>query len=299
MEEFKRKLTRKHRDEMARVSQKRIAKFKITVKYYLNTKLKPEISNDGEELYPLYFQILIKGKNTVNKSRNGGKKSNKEFNKIEKIINSDITFDFNNFRECINEVRKFYSKDFSELNNSEQTLIFDILTEKMLINEIIKDIRPFENNDYKISDFNDRFDIYHYNLEDSISYLLKKLIQKSLTKNDTNGNEENSKLLLEIIDWNSNPYKLYLYLKETYPSIERLIELYPFCFQIISEHDSKMIPEEREFLKDLFREMSYIQIYLQIKSYSSEWEKETRALGYDDFTVDSINREIHSLFLTQ
>ena len=104
MEDFKRKLTREHRDEMARVSQKRIAKFKVGVKYYLNTKLKPEISNDGEELYPLYFQILIKGKNTVNKSRCGGKKSNKEFDKLEKIVNSDIAFKFNNFMECINAI---------------------------------------------------------------------------------------------------------------------------------------------------------------------------------------------------
>lgn len=62
---------------------------KISIKYYLNTDLKPKISDSGEELFPLYFKVTVKQQATKIRSLTDcDLMTKKEFNSIEKAINS-------------------------------------------------------------------------------------------------------------------------------------------------------------------------------------------------------------------
>lgn len=290
MEEIKRKYVKKSHEG------------KISIKYFLNMKIKPEVSESGENVYPLYFQLLIKGKNTINKSRidDDEKYSIERLKKIENIINSDTKINFKNFRECINTVRNLFRMESSVLNNSDEVWLVKILREKMLINEIIKDLKPFEREHYNIKEFNDRFDIYHDILTESIAELLRITIKRILFSKIKSNTNVDTIYLLDIINWkSSNPYHLYLYLKDKYQDINDLITLFPYCFQIVSDIDLKLIPESRDWLLyDFFNNATYVEIYLDIKSLPNDLKnkdlEDTR-----DKLVDAINREIHSLFLTQ
>ena len=272
---------------------------KVSVKYYLNTRLKPEITETGQELYPLYFQLLIKGKNTVNKSRvddENAKFSIEKFRRLEEIINSETEIPFCHYMECKKFIRNNFADKSDHFNDYDYMSLFIILREKMLINKIVKDLRPFERNEFNINEFNIKFDIYNYKLKDSISKILKSNIQKLLTIEIRNESKGNAKSLFSIIDWvNANPYHIFKALSKQYPRINDLMKMFPYCFALIADDRLKIIPEKSDFIINQYGNDTYVNYYLEINSLTDE----PISIEYFDILHDSIKIELKRLFSSQ
>lgn len=81
--------------------------YKITIKHYLNTKLKPITIYENIEAYPLYLQIIYKRKNNTIKSFTGAYMSIKAFENMQKgLFYFDETSVYNDYNFRIEEEPK-------------------------------------------------------------------------------------------------------------------------------------------------------------------------------------------------
>jgi hypothetical protein len=205
---------------------------KVSVRYYLNTNLKPKISDTGENLYPLYFNIVVKRQNTTGKSLiETNLMTEKEFKLIEKHIN------FNTKEEFSRGFRNLFS------DSSSMELLIPILTEKFLIFDIIVQLNPFSKADFDIKSIMELFEHFNTTMNVAINKRLKLLL-KQLLKDEPKADNLIAKLYLRSLDWeNGNAFDLWLIIKDTAPVFNHLLKKFGRCFQVITGNDVLGLPE--------------------------------------------------------
>ncbi|MFN8353645.1 MAG: hypothetical protein U0Y10_04340 [Spirosomataceae bacterium] len=95
-----------------RTYQKHKTEYKITVKHYLNTKLKPEVTSDGRNVYPIYTVILAKRQNHYRRSLTFAYSTIDDFEEL--LIREKSLFDAE--KELLtNKIRKHFDEGNEDL----------------------------------------------------------------------------------------------------------------------------------------------------------------------------------------
>ena len=269
---------------------------KVSIRYYLNTKLKPEILDDCTKLYPLYFQIIVKRQTTFYRSHTkNNKMSIADFEKIKAVANA----------KKIEDVGKAFmplvSTDLSE-NNQEyyvRNLCMPILIEKDLIYDIVADLKPFDRANFNIKEFNENFELYNSEIKSTMSRLFRDLIKLLLEKNTNQDNFVSGNSFLKIVDWNSaNAYDLWFVLKDKFEQVDFLMKKYPYCFQILSGVNINNLTENDIWIIDFFAEQTYHNIKVGLK-FPYDLGFEGRSPMYDNPLFDPICKELRHFFFSE
>lgn len=269
---------------------------KVSIRYYLNTKLKPELSEDNRELYPLYFQLIVKRQKTLNRSHAKiNKMSIADFEKIKDVANS----------KKIEDVGKalipLISNDLSEKDreNNVANMCVPILVEKNLVYDIVADLKPFDRIDFDVKEFNKNFEIHNSEIKSTISDIFRDSIKLILEEQTNQDNYVLRNSFLKIIDWNNaNAYDLWAILKEKFLPIDLLMKEYPYCFQIISGVNINNLKENDIWIIDFFGAQTYQNIVLGLK-YVYEIGFKGRSPMYDNPLFDPICDELKKLFFNK
>ena len=243
---------------------------KITIKYYLNTDLKPKISELGEKLYPLYYQIIVKSKTTRGRSlAMDSLMSVEQFEKKKEYLNY----------HTIDELRDRLIKDShipeNEIIEDSDDQEYTSWEEKRLLYKITNGLHPFKRVNFDLREVIESYELHHLEVNVGINKKLNSIIKNLLTT------ELNSDLkatfYLKCIDWaKSNSYDLWVILKDTFPKINSLMEKYGRCFQILAKKNINNLQQEEMNILDV---VSFnTRIYLNTMY---EWR--------DIYTDDSLN----------
>lgn len=137
-------------------------KGKITVKHYLNTRLKPV-----EKRYPLYIQIIVSGKKTQVKSNVLRNKSIR----TESYWTTKLP-EYNDY---------FTESEFNEIMNDYNSEIrFEIITEAQGIKNFIEFLNPFSSSNFRLTDFNIAYASLQKQLKGLIEYELVDEIKSEI-----------------------------------------------------------------------------------------------------------------------
>ena len=224
---------------------------KITIKYFVNTRLKPDsVNTDGTETYPLYFKITIKSQSTEIKSSALNKGISATWlEQCQKDINNYTFLDF------INQLKR---EDYSELSGwefgqSNMALTISILSEKDDILNVVK-IMKHDKENFDIKEFRKLFDMY---IRSTVKDMFKKGIFgviMDLLKTESLSNSENEYgVLLRSVSWHSiSLYDLWLLLRDKFPKVNLLMTKYSLVFSLISDTNFANISNgEFEILRQL------------------------------------------------
>lgn len=181
---------------------------KVSIRYYLNTKLKPELSDDNREMYPLYFQLIVKRQKTLNRSHaKVNKMSIADFEKIKDVANSKKIEDIGK------ALMPLVSNDLPS-NEKEDNILdicMSILIEKNLMYDVGADLKPFDKTNFDIREFNENFEIYNSEIKSTISTVFRYSIRLLLEKHINKENDILADIFLKIIDWNNaNAYDYFI-----------------------------------------------------------------------------------------
>ena len=205
---------------------------KVSIRYYLNTRLKPEILEDGKEVYPLYFQLIVKRQKSLNKSYvENSKMSVADFEKIKDVANAKKLEDIDK------GLMPLLSNDLSEKEKEDNilNLAFPILKEKNLIYNIVADLKPFDRSNFDIKDFSTNFEIYNVEIKQTLSKAFRDAMKGLLEKETKQENLILADSFLKTIDWNkADAYHLWFVLKDKFEQVNSLLKALPYCFQIAS-----------------------------------------------------------------
>lgn len=212
---------------------------KISIRYYLNTDLKPKISESGEKLYPLYFKITVKRQATKGRSLSvKNMMTIEDFNILEKSINNHTIKELNDGLLPIVEQPSLDS--YIEPSMS-------IITEKSLLYTIVTELNPFNKSDFDIKDVISWFELYNTKISDSVNKILK-IGLKGLLERESNNNNGLSYLYLRSLDWDKgNAYDLWYILKDFSPLFLSFFQVYSRCFQITANQNINNLSEEEIF----------------------------------------------------
>lgn len=269
---------------------------KVSIRYYLNTKLKPELSDNNTELYPLYFQLIVKRQKTLNRSHaKFNKMTVADFEKIKDVANSRRIEDIG--KALIPLISNDLSND--EREDNIVNLCMPILKEKNLVYDIVSDLKPFDRVDFDVKEFNGDFEIYNSEIKPTISNIFRGTIKLLLEKQTNQDNYGLRDSYLKAIDWNNaNAYDLWTILKEKFEQVNLVVKEYPYCFQIISGVNINNLPENDIWIIDFFAQQTYQDIVLGLK-YAYEIGFEGRSPMYDNPLFDPICDELKSLFFSK
>ena len=267
---------------------------KVSIRYYINTKLKPELSDNGVELYPLYFQLIVKRQTTYNKSyAKNNKMSVADFEKIKDVANSKKIKDIGNSVSALASSGLPYS---SEQRSIVLNMFMPILSEKNLIYDIVSDLKPFDRNNFDIKEFNHDFEIYNSAIKSTISNGIRDGIKLLLQHNTNQDNVRLVNSLIKIVDWNkADAYDLWLVMKDSIESINMLMKDFPYCFQIISGININNIPENDIWIIDFFAEQTYQNIKFGLEVLPNAGF-DGRSPMYNNPLFDPICVELKKLF---
>lgn len=140
---------------------------KITVKHYLNQKLRPEIDDfDNSKYYPLYLTITVQSKNIKRKS-----------NIHETISVHDFETNFEN----IPEVKRKTDYEKNLITRIIELAIKDISNEKPKKNLItFFDLKGYNSKDNFINILNAYIDFYSHSIYEAISNFCNDEIEKEV-----------------------------------------------------------------------------------------------------------------------
>jgi hypothetical protein len=266
---------------------------KVSIRYYLNTKLKPELSDDGIELYPLYFQLIVKRQKTLNRSHaKTNKMSIDDFEKIKDVANSKKIEDIGKaLIPLVSDYLPNNEKDDNILN-----MCMPILIEKNLVYDVVADLKPFDRTNFDVKEFNENFEIYNSEIKSTISTVFRDSIRFLLEKHTNKDNSVLANIFLKIIDWNNaNAYDLWFVLKDKFEQVDFFMMKYPYCFQIISGVNVNNLPESDIWIIDFFAEQTYQSIVLGLR-YAYDIGFKGRSPMYDNPLFDPICSELKNLF---
>lgn len=213
---------------------------KITIKYYLNTDLKPKILESGEKLYPLYYQIIVKSKTTRGKSL--------AMDNLMSIEQFEKKRDFLNYH-TIDELRAKLIEDTtsSEHDDNQEYTSWD---ERMLLYKIINELNPFNRVDFDLKEVIDNYELHHLKVSIGLNKRLNSIIKKQLER--IQHNDSKAILYLKSIDWaKSNSYDLWVILKDLFSNISPLMEKYARCFQILAKQNINNLRQEEINILDM------------------------------------------------
>ena len=269
---------------------------KVSIRYYLNIKLKPELSDDGIELYPLYFQLIVKRQKTLNRSHAEiNKMSIADFEKIKDVANSKKIEDIGK------ALMPLVSNDLPN-NKKEDNILsmcMPILIEKNLVYDVVADLNPFDRTNFDVKEFNEDFEIYNSEIKSTISIVFRDSIRLLLEKHNNKDNGVLADIFLKIIDWNNaNAYDLWFVLKDKFEQVDFIVKEYPYCFQIISGVNVNNLPEKDIWIIDFFAEQTYQNIVLGLR-YVYDIGFKGRSPMYDNPLFDPICNELKSLFFSK
>lgn len=219
---------------------------KITIKYYLNTDLKPKISESGEKLYPLYYQIIVKSKTTRGRSlAMDSLMSIEQFEKKREFLN----------HHTIDELRAKLIEDATtpEHDDNEEYGFAQEYTsweERMLLYKITNELNPFKRVDFDLKEVIENYELHHLKVSIGINKRLNNLIKKQLEK--IQHNDSKAILYLKSIDWTkSNSYDLWVMLKDIFSNINPLMEKYGRCLQILAKQNINNLKQEEMNILDM------------------------------------------------
>lgn len=266
---------------------------KVSIRYYLNTKLKPEILSDGTELYPLYFQLVVKTQATLNRSRaKNNRMSIVNFEKIRNVVNAK------EIRNIGKAMMPLVSNDLSmeEQEHNVRNLFMPILMEKRLIYDIVADLKPFNRANFNVKEFNENFEMYNSEIKPTISKIFTHTIKWLLEDNPPQNNGVLADNFLKIIDWNNaNAFRLWSVLKDKFEQVNFLIKKYPYCFQILSGVNINNLPDNEVWVIDFFAKQTYSNIESGLK-FEDDLGFKGRSPMYDNPLFDPICKELKLLF---
>ena len=226
-------------------------KGKITIKYFVNTRLKPDsVLTDGTETYPLYFKITIKSQSTEIKSSALNKGiATTWLEQCQKYINNYTLLDW------VGQLKKEEYENLSDLDygQSNTALTASILSEKDDILAVVE-IMKYDKQNFDIKEFRKLFDMY---IRSTVKDTFKKGIFgviKDLLKTNSSSNSENEySVLLRSVNWHSiSLYDLWLLLKDKFPKVNLLMTKYSLVFSLISDTNFANISDsEFEILRQL------------------------------------------------
>ncbi|MEA5402163.1 hypothetical protein VB776_04525 [Arcicella sp. DC2W] len=243
---------------------------KISIRYYLNTDLKPKISESGEKLYPLYFKITVKRQATKGKSLSiKNMMTMDDFNILEQSIN------FHTLKELNEGLLPIVEK--SSLDSYLEPS-WSVITEKMLLYTIVTELNPFNKSDFDIKDVIFWFELYNTKISDSVNEYLK-IGLKGLLEKESNSNNGLSYVYLRSLDWEKgNAYDLWYILKDFSPLFLSFFQIYSRCFQITANQNINNLSDEEIFaineiaddmLKDFKNKIEYRKIVYKTPYYDS------------------------------
>lgn len=252
---------------------------KISVKYYLNTDLKPKISDSGVLRYPLYFKVTVKKQATkVRSLTEHSFITIEDFSKIEKTINYHTVNDFNgNLKPLLSS--GYFEEHFS--------MIVSILSEKDLLFEIVKDCNPFNKANFDIKEVVYDFEIYNQRLSISLNKVLGDTI-KSILELEAKKDNLIAVLYLRSIDWGkANAYDLLYIMKDNFQALLLLINQFKRCFQIVAGTNINYLTEEEERILIAIGDKNLKDIKMEMKNHD---------YYFSNPIFDPIIQEIETLF---
>lgn len=256
---------------------------KVSVRYYINTDLKPKISELGEELYPLYIKIAVKRQQTKIRSLAEVSLISKEnFEKIEKVINYHTIEEFNN---------EFNSGSDLLTSFDDNVLYFEMtypfLKEKHLLFDIIERLNPFNKPNFDIKDVVEWFDLYNSKLSIGINRVLK-IGMKELLEREEVAQNEMAKVYVRSLDWEKGKaYDLWLILKDMSPLYQEFMKVCGRCFQITASHNINNLSENEVCILNEIADESLKDMNIKIK---------LKEFIYKNHEYDKILKEISFLF---
>lgn len=252
---------------------------KISIRYYLNTDLKPKISDSGEKLYPLYFKITVKRQATKGRSLSiKNMMTIEDFNILEKSINHHTIKELN---DGLLPILEQHSLD-SYIEPS-----MSIIQEKSLLYTIVTELNPFNKSDFDIKDVISWFELYNTKISDGVNKFLK-IGLKGLLERESNNNNGLSYVYLRSLDWDKgNAYDLWYILKDFSPLFLSFFQIYSRCFQIAANQNINNLSEEEIFaINEVSDDM--------LKDFKNKIEH--RGIVYKTPFYDSIINEILALY---
>ena len=219
---------------------------KITIKYYLNTDLKPKISEFGEKLYPLYYQIIVKSKTTRGRSlAMDSLMSVEQFEKKREYLNYHTV---NELHDRLKKDSAVSENDITEEDNDNRE--YTSWNERMLLYKITNELAPFRRADFDLKEVIESYELHHLKVYTGINKKLNHIIRHKLAS------EQDSDLkaifYLKCIDWTkSNSYDLWVILKDTFPKINPLMEKYGRCFQILAKKNINNLQQKEMNILDM------------------------------------------------
>lgn len=173
---------------------------KITVKHYLNKKLRP-LLRKGKKTYPLYLRASFKNKFTEFKSRSylftgsTGPGKIPTVDELTQFLNVPTTFNLEDVKDI---VRYYTDAEFENVKNSapltkEQETIYDVI-----------DVHRREGINVLAGNAQETINKCLTSIDDWLAEEMKRSLQQTI------GRHKKFELLSEIIDWASTPY-LFVY----------------------------------------------------------------------------------------
>ncbi len=271
---------------------------KVSIRYYLNTRLKPEILEDGKEVYPLYFQLIVKRQKSLTKSYvENNKMSVADFEKIKDVANATKLEDIDK------GLMPLLSNNLSE-NEKEDNILdlaFPILKEKNLIYNIVADLKPFDRSNFDIKDFSTNFEIYNVEIKQTLSKAFRDIMKVLLEKEIKQENLILADSFLKAIDWNkADAYHLWFVLKDKFEQVNSIMKAFPYCFQIASGVNVNNLSENDIWIIDFFGKQTYYALELGLKSaYEMGLDGQKLMFGNDNPLFNTISTELKTFFFSK
>ena len=203
---------------------------KITIKHFLNTRIKPlfmpdyKASDDTNEqdieYYPIYTRVTVKRQSTSFPTRLLGHTNCypiKYFDEEVKLIKTFLDREITVIEDVIKVLNPFERDDF---DIKEFTELFGELYSHLTITvreKLIGEIRRALNSESVIVPFIS----YEYDYDENM------LISKEEDFEDENIESESENDISYIIDWTVDPFNILNVLKQFVPAVKRLEEKYP------------------------------------------------------------------------
>lgn len=177
---------------------------KITVKHFLNTRLKGRLQDNGELAYPLYVRIRVKDQQTEFKSRIAVFVSPEQFEWFLRENKTHIEHDIYVLTDIVKRLKPFEKQQFSLDSITRRYAIQDIRAQ---LKEGLKEaVATSYLNSKESGNFNDSTTEY-----DGDEYLYRSQLIEDHP-------------LLKIIDWNLDPSLILGSLKELAPYARKELE---------------------------------------------------------------------------
>lgn len=271
---------------------------KVSIRYYLNTRLKPEILEDGKEVYPLYFQLIVKRQKSLTKSYvENNKMSVVDFEKIKDVANATKLEDVGR------GLMPLLSNDLSEKEKEDNilNLAFPILKEKHLIYNVVADLKPFDRGNFDIKDFSTNFEIYNVEIKQTLSKTFRDVMKDLLEKETKQENLILADSFLKTIDWNkANVYHLWFVLKDKFEKVNSLMKAFPYCFQIASGVNVNNLPEDDIWIINFFGNQTYFTLEIGLKTaYEMGLDGQELMFGNDNPLFNTISTELKTFFFSK